>query len=135
MRGFSGAIRARGCALLLFAVALPLAAADRRLPSAAAKVIEANFPDAKITGVGRERERGAYYYEVNLKQGSRRFEVEVTSEGVIGEIEAKVKITDVPAALLKVIRRRVGDGRIVRVEKHERRGIARGGRFVPLEKS
>ena len=121
------------CTFLLLAMALPSMAEEHRLPPAAAKVIKANFPDARITDIGRERERGAYYYEVDLKQGSRRFEVEVTKEGVIGEIEAKIKISDVPAELMKAIRKRVGDGRIVRVEKHERRGIARRGKFVPLK--
>ena len=122
-----------GAVTLLLGAAGRLKAADRRLPPAAARVIQANFPDAKITGIGKERERGAWYYEVNLKDDGRRFEVEVTKEGVIGEIEARIKISDIPAGLLNVIRRRVADGRVTRVEKHERRGIARNGKFVPLK--
>ena len=111
----------------------PAVAADHTLPPAAAKVIKANFPNATITGIGRERERGARYYEVNLRESGRKYEVEITKEGVIGEIEAKVKLSDVPDELLGTIRKRVGAGRISRVEKHERRGIARAGKFVPLK--
>lgn len=105
-----------------------------RLPPAAAKVIKANFPSARIRSVGRERERGAWYYEVALRDGKRRFEVEVTAEGVIGEIEAKIKFSDIPGDLAAVIRKRIGNGKVARVEKHERRGIARNGKFVPLKK-
>ena len=111
-----------------------LHAAGRDLPPAAAKAIKASFPDARITGIGRERERGAWYYEVNLRDGKKKFEVEVTEAGVIGEIEGRVGLSDVPDELLQTVRRRVGEGRITRIEKHERRGIARNGEFVPLAK-
>jgi len=122
-------------ALLLTVFALPLAnARTNRLPEKAAQAIRMNFPDAKITSVGRERERGAWYYEVNLADGKRRIEVEVTEEGVIGEIEAKVLFTDLPKPLQVKVRKRVGKGRLVRVEKHERRGVARSGKFVPISK-
>ena len=64
------------------------------LPPAAAKVLRAHFPAAKITAVGRERERGAWYYEVDLEQSGQRVSVEVTAEGVIGEIEARLLILE-----------------------------------------
>jgi len=106
--------------------------AQRGLPEAAENAIRANFPDARITGIGRERERGAWYYEVNLRQGTRRFEVEITDAGVIGEIEARIKFGDLADEVQDLVRQRTHGGKIVRVEKHERRGIARNGRFVPL---
>ncbi len=109
-------------------------AAQWSLPEPAMRALKAHFPEATITGVGRERERGAWYYEVTLRAGGgRRFEVEVTEDGVIGEIEAVVKLGDLPEELVKTVRERVGNGRVTRVEKHERRGIARNGKFVPLE--
>jgi uncharacterized membrane protein YkoI len=107
-------------------------AASRKLPEKAAQVIEANFPDARITGLGRERERGAWYYEVALREGNRRFEVEVTDDGVIGEIEGRVLFADLPPELQQKVRERVGRGRLARIEKHERRGVARSGKFVPI---
>jgi len=103
------------------------------LPKPAAEAIKAFFPKARITGVGRERERGAWYYEVTLKEDDRRFEAEVTSEGVIGEVESRVPFGSVPEPLQQTIRQRVGAGRLTAVEKHERHGIARSGRFVPLK--
>ncbi len=106
--------------------------ADTVLPPAAIKVLKAHFPGAKVTAVGRERERGAWYYEVDLEQSGARVSVEVTGDGVIGEIEARVDLDDVPPATLAKLRQRVGEGRITRVERHERRGVARAGRFVRL---
>jgi uncharacterized membrane protein YkoI len=123
-------------AIAALLVALPSATAkSRRLPQKPAEVIKANFPDARITGIGRERERGAWYYEVVLHEGKRRFEVEITDDGVIGEIEGKVTFADLPPELQQKVRERVGRGRLVRVEKHERRGVARSGEFVPLSKT
>jgi hypothetical protein len=110
-------------------------AKTRKLPEKPTEVIKANFPDARITGIGKERERGAWYYEVVLHEGKRRFEVEITDEGVIGEIEGKVMFTDLPPELQQKVRKRVGRGRLVRVEKHERRGVARSGKFVPLKET
>lgn len=124
-----------GAAVLVLALAATptTAAADRALPPRAAAVIAATFPDATVTGIGRERERGAWYYEVALRNGGRRMEVEITDEGVIGEIESKVASADMPAVVLQRILARIGAGRIARIEKHERYGIARSGRFVPLQ--
>jgi uncharacterized membrane protein YkoI len=102
------------------------------LPPAAVKVLRAHFPGAKVTEIGRERERGAWYYEVDLEQAGGRVSVEVTADGVIGEIEARVDLRDVPPTILGKLRQRVGDGKITRIERHERRGIARSGTFVRL---
>lgn len=119
--------------LSTFLIIVPdLAMAREELSTAAIAAIRANFPKARITGVGRERERGTWYYEVALKDGQNHLEVEVAEDGVIGEIEGRVGIGDVPDSLASVIRKRVGSGRIVRIEKHERRGVVRDGRFVPL---
>lgn len=121
---------------LLSACMLPLimsGAHAETASKAAIDAIKANFPGMKVVDVDRETERGARYYEVNLTDGKRRFEVEVSPDGVIGEIEAVVSVHDLPPALFEKLRERVGRGRVVRVEKHERRGIARSGKFVPLD--
>ena len=126
-------IPARTFALMTLAAAA-LAAGTAALPEKAAAVVKANFPDARITGVGRERERGAWYYEVDLQDGKRRIGMEVTEDGVVGEIESRVLLSDLPDSLQEKVRDRIGRGRVVRVEKHERRGVARSGTFVPISK-
>ena len=72
-------------------------------------------------------------HEGNLKDGGRRFEVEITEDGVIGEIEAKIAFRDMPPEIQAYVREKVGTGHVRRVEKHERRGVARSGEFVPLD--
>ncbi len=121
-------------AVLAIGGSFPLLGADEvgYLPEKPSQVIRANFPDAKVTKINRERERGAWYYEVVLNNNERRLEVEVSPEGVIGEIEGKVEFKDLPAPLQQKVRDRVGRGKLVRVERHERRGVARSGKFVAL---
>jgi hypothetical protein len=131
-----------GCGLamcvLTVAVAIDLgvveAARRRALPPAVAKAVKEAFPEATVTSFGRERERGVMYYEVSLRDHGNRIEVEVAPDGSIGEIEAVVDMADVPAGVTDQIRRATRGGRILRVEKHERRGVGRGGRFVPLDR-
>jgi uncharacterized membrane protein YkoI len=119
----------------VFVVGVPFATAgpsNRKLPEKAAAAIREAFPQATITGIGRERERGVLFYEVNLKQADRRMEVEVTAEGIIGEVEGKVRLSDLPAAIAAKVRRATTGGRILRIERHEVRGVVRRGRMVPL---
>ena len=107
-------------------------AARLTLPAKAAEAIKAAFPNAAITSIGRERENGVMYYEVNLKQNGQSVEVEVTPDGVIGEIEAKMRMESLPKDIRDVVAKATAGGRRIRIEKHERRGRAQSGRFVPL---
>ena len=103
-----------------------------KLPAKAANAIKTNFPKAKVTGIGRERENGVMYYEVNLKENGKRFEVEVTPDGAIGEIEAKLGLKDLPKDVREIVAKATKGARRIRIEMHERRGRARNGTFVPL---
>jgi hypothetical protein len=103
------------------------------LPRSAAEAVKALFPKARVTHVGRGRKRGAWYYEVTLKEGDRRFTAEVSDEGTLGEVVSVMRFEEVPAALQETIRQRVANGRLRAVERHERHGTVRAGRFVPLK--
>lgn len=102
------------------------------LPPKARESIQRNFPKARITAVGRERENGVMYYEVNLKENGKRFEVEVTADGTIGEIEANLRLSDLPADVREIVAKATKGASRIRIEKHERRGRAKNGTFVPL---
>ena len=104
------------------------------LPAVAAKTIEAAFPKATIMGIGRERENGVMFYEVNLKQDGKTIEVEVSADGVIGEIESIVGLQDVPKDVADSIVKVTQGGRIKQIERHERRGVISSGRLVKLDK-
>lgn len=105
---------------------------DRTLPAEVESAIRQAFPEATIRSFGRERENGVLYYEVNLSQDDKRMEVEVSPDGLIGEIEAKVALADVPEDVQPRIVAATRGMRIRRIELHERRGRAEGGKFVPL---
>lgn len=124
--------------LVLVASAADSAQAQRRrrskeLPTPVAMAIKENFPNATIRSVGRERERQVRYYEVNLRYKGKRIEVEVAPDGSIGEVEGNVATEDVPASVMTALRKKIGSRRIVKIEKHERWGKGRDGRFVPLD--
>jgi hypothetical protein len=102
------------------------------LTTAAAAAVKKSFPTATIMGVGQEREQGVLYYEVVLRDRGERVEVEVTPDGAIGEIESVVSIADVPQAAREQILRNVLGTDVTRVERHEVRGAAKGGTFVPV---
>ena len=125
-----------GASLLVAGSVAEGARAGRRgaLPDAVLNAVKEAFPQATIISYGRERESGVMYYEVNLRHNGNRIEVEVAPDGSIGEVEGVVDMADVPKSVAEEIRRVVGGGKILRVELHERRGVARGGRFVPLQK-
>ena len=104
-----------------------------QLPQAVVRTIQERFPDAKVTGFGKEREQGVRYYEVNLCQGESKIEVEVAPDGNIGEIESKVSFNELSADDQTKIRKGTHGGRIIRVEKHQRIGRPGNGTFVPLK--
>ena len=106
----------------------------RTLPPAVESAVRRAFPEAEIRSFGRERENGALYYEVNLRNDGQRLEVEVSPEGVIGEIEGRVHMVDLSEDMRERIIKATRGMKIRRIELHERRGRARGGTFVPIAK-
>ncbi|MHC4808603.1 MAG: hypothetical protein ACYTBX_20400 [Planctomycetota bacterium] len=124
-------------ALLVFVFAGKGGAAEhgkiKHLPAPIAQTIKEKFPGATVVGFVMEREPGVRYYEVNLRRGEDRIEVEVAPDGSIGEIESRVALEGLPEAHQARIREAVGRGKIHRVEKHVRVGRGRNGTFAPLK--
>ena len=105
----------------------------KHLPAPVVQRIKEKFPGATVVGFVMEREPGVRYYEVNLRRGEDRIEVEVARDGSIGEIESKVALEGLPESHQERIREAVGRGKIHRVEKHVRVGRGRNGTFAPLK--
>ena len=96
----------------------------KSLPEAAREAIKKAFPKAKIRSVEREREHGVLYYEVNMKDKDKRFEVEVsdTMDSYLDEEKMQALSLVVPcwtmgeiapqqeAGLLKAVQSGVGLG-------------------------
>src|SRR5262245_47646599 len=97
-RSLLGMLVAGTCAALgLWTTPAPAGASEELTPQARA-VVQALFPDAAVIGVQRETEGGVSYFEVDVRRGDERIEIEVTAEGAVGEIETRVALADVPQA-------------------------------------
>lgn len=131
MFGTSQAVKI-GWVAVMAALLCAAAEAGLRMPAKVAETIKREFPSARVTGVGREEENGVMYYEVNLRDRGRRVEVEVTADGAIGEIEAYPRVEDLPKDVRAIVAKATKGALRVRIERHERRGRARNGTFVPL---
>jgi len=105
---------------------------SNELPAKVVAAIEDHFAGAIVHGFDTERETGVNIFEVELTVGGSRLEIEFDEEGGIGDVEGAVDVHDVPPRVLKQLQAKVGDGEIVKYEKHEKWGTARGGRFVAL---
>ena len=119
-------------ACFLLAGAAPAYGAKRGLPFEVRQAVKKAFPNATIRSYGRETENGVRFYEVNLRQNGLKIEVEVDKYGGIGEIERRISLAEAPKDLVKALSKVADNPRRMRIERHERWGRARNGRFVGL---
>jgi hypothetical protein len=106
--------------------------ASKEAPEAVKAAIEKSFPGATIQKLGREREEGVQYFEVDLRQGNQEFSAEVSAEGTIGEVETEVAAKDLPEAVTAKIKELAAGAEIKSAEKHEVRGVPLYGTFAAL---
>ena len=52
----------------------------------------------------KENENGGVVYDLELKQGGRKFEMDVKEDGTIMEIEKQVQSGDIPAAVMSNVK-------------------------------
>ena len=113
-----------GAILLALALAVP-ALADKpekkkvALPEAAQKALLEAFPKAKIEEVEQEDEHGIQVFEVELERGKEEFEVSVSADGLILEIETEVQLKDLPEAVAKAMQEAATGAAIAEIEKEE----------------
>jgi hypothetical protein len=120
-------------ALVSLAIFAPaLCAAGDALPSPVLDTLERRFPGASVEEFGMESERGIAYYEIQLSDGGHLFEVEIATDGTVGETEAVVTFSSLPPDHQELIRAAVGRGEVREIERHVRIGIPRAGTFVPV---
>lgn len=100
------------------------------LPPAAAAAIRKAFPKATIDEVERET-ASIVLYEVELKQGRKEIEVQVSRGGQIVEIGRRVAKVDLPKAVARTLAKLAGDARIREIEREEIHAVIK---FVKLKK-
>jgi len=74
------------------------------IPAAVMNSAKARLPGAEVTSAEKESPHGAVVYDLELKQGGRKYEMDVKEDGTIMEIEKQVQSSDVPAAVLSNVK-------------------------------
>jgi hypothetical protein len=119
--------------LLLACSAVVLASDEGELAPAAVAAVERLFPGSAILDVEQETEAGVAFYEVAVRAGSRRLEVEVTADGLIGEIETAIEPSALPRAVAEGFARIAAGASVKHAERHEVRGVPQNGTFAPVD--
>lgn len=102
------------------------------LTAAAAAALQKTFPGSVVKKVESETENGVNLFSATLEQDGQKLDVEVSPDGVIGEAEYAVPMERLPKALAAAIADATKGGRLLRIEKHEIRGLAKDGKLVLL---
>jgi uncharacterized membrane protein YkoI len=115
-----------GAALL--ALALPAAWAEEedipldKLPKPVTAAVKAKFPDAELKSAAREEADGKTIYEVTLKSKGHVYDVSLTPEGTITEIEKTIVAADFPKAVTKALSDKYPKSTIEKAEEISKEG-------------
>jgi uncharacterized membrane protein YkoI len=105
VRGLSGVCIA-ACLLLSNVLADDEKVALDQLPKAVTEAVKVKFPNAELTGAEKETEDGKSFYEVAIKHKGAKYEVTVTPEGKITEIEKEIAAKDLPKAVTDALQKK-----------------------------
>lgn len=122
-----------GCVLAALGLTTTHAAAMEASQDVQAVVktaIEANFPGATIKAMEPEREHKVVYYDVEIAWKGKEMEVEVATDGALGEVTQETKQADLPAAVAAKVKELVGAGKLKEIELTEVRGVPKGTTFA-----
>jgi len=111
--------------VLLTFFLLPAAAQEHHiktseLPEAVVKSFNTNYPNATITGTSIEKEQGVTYYEIESLDGSVRRDLLYTADGRTTEVEERIPVSSLPAAVQKTLQSRFKGHTILRAERTTR---------------
>ncbi len=87
------------------------------LPPAVLAAFEKEYPHAEIKGVGKEKEKGAMYYEIESMDGKIKRDLLYTPEGKKAEAEEVVTMAAVPANVKETLAREYPKGKVEKSEK------------------
>jgi hypothetical protein len=106
----NSAVRLLAC-VTLFAMLLRGAAAQEKieadkLPQKVKDAIKARFPGHVVTQATKEVENGEVVYDIEMKVGGKKHEMDCKEDGTIVDIQNEVDPKDLPAAALNAIKAR-----------------------------
>ncbi len=113
-------------ALLLFSLLENASAQEKKkspaaaLPGAVGAAFHKAYPNAKITGTGREKEKGALLYEVESMDGAVRRDLLYRKDGSVVEIEEAIAPGDLPDAVKQSLAKEIPGAKILKAEKTTR---------------
>jgi uncharacterized membrane protein YkoI len=74
-----------------------------KLPKAVVDAVKAKYPGAELTGAEKDVTDGKTIYEVNLKHKGAKYDISLSPDGKIVEIEKTIDAKDLPAAVTKAL--------------------------------
>src|SRR5262245_45113273 len=77
-----------------------------KIPKAVMDTLKAKFPKAAIHKWTKEKELGKVVYDIEFKQGDRKFEADIFEDGTIHNWEQEVAAKDLPEAVTKAVEKR-----------------------------
>src|SRR5439155_813705 len=92
-------------------------------PPAALKTIGTHARDGKVENIYRLTEKGAVSYDAEVNEDGKMRDVVVAPDGKLESVQ--VFFSEVPAPAQKTIREKIGNGRIVRIDRNStpRQGV------------
>ena len=102
-------------------LAITALAADARLkitdlPAAVQTAMKEQIKGATIIGASKERENGRLEYEVETRVNNKSRDLTFAENGTLLEVEQEVELASIPEAARAAIQKRVGGGKIRKVE-------------------
>lgn len=93
--------RSAALALTLSFIGIAVVQAADRIPAAVMTTLTNRFPAAKIDKWTKEKEDGKDVYDIEFRQGERRFEADIFADGTILNWERQIPESDLPAAVVQ----------------------------------
>ena len=86
------------------------------LPAAVQKTVKEQTQNAKLVGLGKEKEGGKTVYELETMINGKSRDLMIDSTGAILSVEDEIALDSIPAAAKKAIQQKVAGGKITKVE-------------------
>jgi len=74
-----------------------------KIPKVIMDALKARFPDAEIHKWTKEKEGDIFVYDIEFKQGDRKFEADIKEDGTIHNWEKEIAAEDLPEAAMKAV--------------------------------
>ena len=100
----------------------------KQLPSAVRKTVDEQAVNARIRRIIKEVEKGKTQYEVEMTVDGHSKDLIIDASGSVLEIEEETKFSSLPGPVQNEMQKRIGKGRIQKLES-----ITRGGQLSSFE--